>query len=392
MHFTDPFCYYQQFTVSQISQSKSRSSELLNLVFTKYPEVVTFTTPNRVCQLFERQFEYFSREICMKAVLMEGFGGVEVLRVGETERPAPGEGQVLLRVVATSINRPDLVQREGKYPPPPGDSLILGLEVAGTIDALGAGVAGWQVGERVMTLVGGGGCAEFAVAYAGHLMRIPENMNFEEAACVCESYITAFLNVFMIGEFKDGQSAILHGGGGGVNTAAIQLCRALAPSGKLIVTASPAKLERVREIGADFLINFHETPDFTDVVKEFTNKKGVDLILDHVGAKYLAPNMNSLGYKGKLVIIGVISGIKAELNLALLMVKRQQIIGSVLRSRPVAEKAEIVAEFVRRALPKFTDRSIVPIIEKVFSIDQVAEAHRMMEEDKHFGKIVLRIQ
>lgn len=328
----------------------------------------------------------------MKAVLMDAFGAVEVLRIGEAEKPEPAEGQVLVKVMATSINRPDLVQREGKYPPPAGDSVILGLEVAGVIEALGAGVSGWQVGERVMTLVGGGGYAEFAVAYAGHLMRIPESMSFEEAACVCESYITAFLNVFMIGEFKDSQTAILHGGGGGVNTAAIQLCRALTPASTLIVTASPAKMERVREIGADFLINFQETPDFTEVVKEFTNKKGVDLILDHVGAKYLAPNMNSLGYKGRLVIIGVISGIKAELNLALMMVKRQQIIGSVLRSRPVAEKTEIVAEFTRRALPKFADRSIVPIIEKVFGIDQVADAHRMMEEDKHFGKIVLRIQ
>jgi NADPH:quinone reductase-like Zn-dependent oxidoreductase len=243
-----------------------------------------------------------------------------------------------------------------------------------------------------MTLVGGGGYAEYAVAYACHLMRIPESMSFDEAACVCESYITAFLNVFMIGEFKESQTAILHGGGGGVNTAAIQLCRALTPASKLIVTASPAKIERVREIGADFLINFHETPDFTEVVKEYTNKQGVDVILDHVGAKYLAPNMNSLGYKGRLVIIGVVSGIKAELNLALMMVKRQQIIGSVLRSRPVAEKGEIIAEFTRRALPKFADRSIVPIIEKVFTIDQVADAHRMMEEDKHFGKIVLRIQ
>lgn len=328
----------------------------------------------------------------MKAVLMDAFGDVEVLRVGEAEKPNPVEGQVLVKVMATSINRPDLVQREGKYPPPAGDSVILGLEVAGVIDALGAGVTGWQVGDRVMTLVGGGGYAEFAVAYAGHLMRIPESMSFEEAACVCESYITAFLNVFMIGEFKDSQTAILHGGGGGVNTAAIQLCRALTPSSKLIVTSSPAKMERVREIGADFLINFQETPDFTEVVKEYTNKKGVDLILDHVGAKYLAPNMNSLGYKGRLVIIGVISGIKAELNLALMMVKRQQIIGSVLRSRPVVEKGEIVAEFTRRALPKFADRSIIPIIEKVFSIDQVRDAHRMMEEDRHFGKIVLRIQ
>jgi putative PIG3 family NAD(P)H quinone oxidoreductase len=328
----------------------------------------------------------------MKAVLMEGFGGVEVLKVGEAERPVAGEGQVLVKVFATTVNRPDLVQREGKYPPPPGDSEILGLEVAGVIEELGTNVVGWKVGDRVMSLVGGGGYAEYAVAYAAHLMAIPESMSFEEAACVCESYITAFLNVFMIGELKDGQTAILHGGGGGVNTAAIQLSKALTPATKLIVTAAPEKMERVKEIGADFLINFRETPDFTEVVKEYTAKKGVDLILDHVGAKYLAPNMNSLGYKGKLVVIGVTSGIKAELNLALMMVKRQQIIGSVLRSRPVPEKGEIVAEFTRRAIPKFADRTVVPIIEKVFTIDQVVDAHRMMEEDKHFGKIVLKIR
>jgi putative PIG3 family NAD(P)H quinone oxidoreductase len=327
----------------------------------------------------------------MKAVLLNGFGGLEVLTLGEVATPKSADNQVLIKVMATSINRPDLVQRAGKYPPPPGDSEILGLEVSGVIEELGPGVTGWQKGDRVISLVGGGGYAEYAVAYANHLMRIPDSMSYEEAACICESYITAFLNVFMIGEFRDGQTAILHGGGGGVNTAAIQLCKALAPTSTLIVTASPEKMERVREIGADFLINFRETPDFTEVVKEFTNKKGVDLILDHVGAKYLAPNMNSLAYKGKLVVIGVTSGIKAELNLALMMVKRQQIIGSVLRSRPVSEKGEIVAEFTRRALPKFADRTIVPIIEKVFSLDQVVEAHRMMEEDQHFGKIVLKI-
>ena len=327
----------------------------------------------------------------MKAVLLDGFGGREVLKVGDADKPAPKTGEVLVKVAATSINRPDLVQREGKYPPPPGDSEILGLEVAGTIAELGAGVSGWQVGDRVITLVGGGGYAAYAVAYASHLMRIPETMSFEEAACVCESYITAFLNVFMIGELRDGQTAILHGGGGGVNTAAIQLAKALTPNAKLIVTAHPSKIERVKKLGADLVIDYTTTPDFSEVVKEFTGKKGVDVILDHVGAKYLSPNMNSLGYKGKLVIIGVISGIKAELNLALMMVKRQCIIGSVLRSRPVAEKAEIVAEFTRRALPKFADRTIVPIIEKVFPLDQVAEAHRMMEEDKHFGKIVLKI-
>ncbi len=327
----------------------------------------------------------------MKAVLMEGFGGLEVLKVGEAERPKAGEGQVLVKVAATTINRPDLVQREGKYPPPPGDSEILGLEVAGVIAELGPGVSDWQVGDRVISLVGGGACAEFAVAYASHLMRIPESMSFAEAACVCESYITAFLNIFMIGGLKDGNTVLIHGGGGGVANAGIQLCRALTPNAKIIATAHPSKIERVKQLGADLVIDYTATPDFSEVVKEFTNKKGVDVILDHVGAKYLAPNMNALGYAGRLVIIGVISGIKAELNLALMMVKRQQIIGSVLRSRPVKDKAAIVVEFTKTALPKFADRTIVPIIEKQFPIEQVIEAHRMMEEDKHFGKIVLKI-
>jgi putative PIG3 family NAD(P)H quinone oxidoreductase len=327
----------------------------------------------------------------MKAVLLDGFGGLDVLKVGEIKKPSPAESQVLVKVMATAINRPDLVQREGKYPPPPGDSEILGLEVAGVIEEVGPGVPGWKAGDRVMSLVGGGGYAEYAVAYANHLMHIPDTMSFEEAACVCESYITAFLNIFVVGDFQDGQTAILHGGGGGVNTAGIQLCKALTPNAKLIVTSAPEKMDQVKKLGVDLVINFRETPDFTDTVKEYTKKKGVDLILDHVGAKYLAPNMNSLAYKGKLVIIGVISGIKAELNLALMMVKRQQIIGSVLRSRPVSEKEDIVAEFTRRALPKFADRTIVPIIHKTFSIDQIREAHKTMEEDIHFGKIVLKI-
>ena len=327
----------------------------------------------------------------MKAVVIDEFGGVDVLKVGEVEKPTPKDDEVLVKVIATSINRPDLVQRQGNYPPPPGDSEILGLEVAGTVAAVGRDVSNWKIGDRVMGLVGGGGYAEYAVAYSNHLMPIPESMSFEEAACVCESYITAFLNVFMLGDLQDGQTAILHGGGGGVNTAAVQLAKALTPNAKLIVTAHPSKIERVKKLGVDLVIDFTETPDFTDAVKDFTAKKGVNVILDHVGAKYLKPNMNSLGYTGKLVIIGIISGIKAELNLALMMVKRQQIIGSVLRSRPVAEKGDIITEFTRRALPKFADRSIVPIIEKVFTIDQIVAAHSMMEDDKHFGKIVLKI-
>ncbi|MEA3465232.1 MAG: NAD(P)H-quinone oxidoreductase [Thermodesulfobacteriota bacterium] len=327
----------------------------------------------------------------MKAVLLDEFGGLDVLKVGEIDKPSPKANEVLIKVAATSINRPDLVQRAGNYPAPAGDSEILGLEVSGVIAELGSDAKGWKVGDRVIALVGGGGYAEYAVAYDNHVMALPESMSFEEGACVCESYITAFLNVFMIGDLQDGQTAIFHGGGGGVNTAAIQLSKALTPNTKMVITASPEKMERVKELGADLVIDYTQTPDFSQNIKEFTNKKGVDVILDHVGAKYLGPNMKSLGYKGKLVIIGIISGIKAELNLALMMVKRQQIIGSVLRSRPIAEKGNIIAEFNRRAMPKFADRTIVPIIEKVFTIDEIVDAHRMMEEDKHFGKIVLKI-
>ena len=200
----------------------------------------------------------------MKAVLMEGFGGVDVLKVGEVPKPQPAAGQLLIRVMATSINRPDLVQRGGKYPPPPGESDILGLEVAGVIEDLGPGVVGWKKGDRVMSLVGGGGYAEFAVAYANHPMRIPDSMSFDEAACVCESYITAFLNVFILGELADDQIALLHGGGGGVNTAAVQLSKALVPATKLIVTASPEKMDRVKALGVDLVINYKETPDFSE--------------------------------------------------------------------------------------------------------------------------------
>lgn len=327
----------------------------------------------------------------MKAVLTSGFGGIDVLRVGEAERPRPAEGQVLVRVAATSINRPDLVQREGKYPPPPGDSEILGLEVAGTIEELGPGVSGWKPGERVMSLVGGGGYAEYAVAYASHLMRIPPSTSLEEAACVNESYVTAFLNLFLIGGLKDGDTVLIHGGGGGVANAGIQLCKALVPRARIVTTAHPSKIERVRKLGVDLAIDYTATPDFSEAVKDFTKKKGVDVILDHVGARYLQPNMGSLAYGGRLVIIGVVSGIKAELNIGLMMVKRQQITGSVLRSRPVNDKAAIVADFTRTALPRFADRTVVPMIEKVFPLDRVAEAHAMMEEDRHFGKIVLAI-
>jgi NADPH:quinone reductase len=327
----------------------------------------------------------------MRAVVLDGFGGVDVLKVREVERPRPGDGQVLVRVVATSVNRPDLVQREGKYPPPPGDSEILGLEVAGTVAELGRGVTGWKPGDQVLSLVGGGGYAEYAVAYADHLMRIPGSMSFEEAACVCESYITAYLNLFLIGGLRDGNAVLIHGGGGGVATAGIQICKALVPKARIFTTVHPRKAERVGALGVERVIDYTSTPDFADVVKELTGKSGVDVILDHVGGKYLQQNMSALAYGGRLVVIGVVGGTKAELNLAVMMVKRQQITGSVLRSRPVKDKAAIVDEFTRTVLPRFADRTIAPIVERVFPLDRVVDAHRMMESDEHFGKIVLRV-
>lgn len=326
----------------------------------------------------------------MKAVLLTAFGGPEVLRLGEVPRPVPGEGQVLIRVAATSVNRPDIVQREGKYPPPKGESEILGLEVAGILVEKGPGVTGWSTGDRVMSLVAGGGYAEYALAYADHLIPIPSSMSFDEAACICEAYITAYLNVFMLANLRDGDSVLLHGGGGGVNTAAIQLCKELAPSAKVLVTASPGKVERVYDLGADLVIDYR-SQDFAEEVARFTEKRGVDVVLDHIGGPYLKPNMKSLAVGGRLVIIGVMGGVAAELNLALMMVKRHQIIGSVLRSRSVAEKAAIVSSFTDRVLPLLADLRILPLIHEVYGLDRVAEAHRAMESGAHFGKIVLSV-
>jgi putative PIG3 family NAD(P)H quinone oxidoreductase len=321
---------------------------------------------------------------------MDGFGGPEVLKLGEVDRPVPGAGQVLVRVAATSVNRADTVQRMGNYPAPPGDSEILGLEAAGVVEEVGPDVSGFGTGDRVMTLVGGGGYAEYAVAYASHLMPIPSNLSFEQAAAISEVYITAYLNVFMLGGLRDGETVLLHGGGGGVNTAGIQLAKALRSGARVFVTASSGKLDRVRELGADLVIDYR-AESFAEAVREHTSKRGVDVILDHIGAPYLAPNLECLARGGRLVLIGVMKGAKAELNLATLMVKRQHIIGSVLRSRPVDEKAAITAEFTKTVLPLFADGTIEPLIHTVLPLSDAAEAHRMMEASEHFGKVILAV-
>jgi NADPH2:quinone reductase len=327
----------------------------------------------------------------MKAVVMRGFGGPEVMEIAEVTTPEPGPNQVRVRVLATSVNRADIIQRQGHYPPPPGESDILGLEVAGRIDTLGSCVSDWDPGDRVMGLVAGGGYAEYALVYADHLIRIPETMNLTTAACVSETFITAYLNVFMIGDFHSGQSVLLHGGGGGVNTAALQLCRVLVPDGKIIVTASAGKLERVMGLGADLVIDY-KAQDFEAEVRAFTRNHGVDLILDHIGADYLKANLKSLAIGGRLVIIGVMGGAAAQVNLAHLLVKRQQIIGSVIRSRSIEEKAAITAAFKENVLPLLSGRRIEPLIHRIYPIESVRDAHGEMESSRHFGKIVLAVQ
>ena len=326
----------------------------------------------------------------MKAILQTEFGGADTLHIGETETPKPGEGQVRIKVVATTVNRADCVQRMGNYHQPPGDSDILGLEVAGTVDALGPGVAGLEVGDRVMSLVGGGGYAEYAVAYASHVMRIPDRLDFHQAACVCETYITAYLNIFMVAGLKDGETVLVHGGGGGVNTSAIQLCKALTPNGTVIITASTGKVERVRALGADRVIDYRKE-DFVEGVAAATGKRGADVILDHLGGLYLKRNLRSLALGGRLVIIGLMGGAKSEINLGPLMVRRQRVIGSVLRSRPVDEKAVITKEFNETVVPMFADGRIEPLIHRVLPLEDAAAAHRVMESSAHFGKIVLEV-
>ncbi len=326
----------------------------------------------------------------MKVILKDGDGGPEVLKPGTAPDPTPGVGRILIRVHATSVNRPDIVQRQGNYPPPPGESPILGLEAAGTVEAVGPGVTGFTPGERVFALLGGGGYAELAVAHASHVMRIPPNLSFEQAACICETYLTAYMNVFLYARLADGETVLLHGGGGGVTTAAMQLVKALRPRARVLVTASTAKVERVKALGADVVIDY-KTEDFAEAVLRHTEKRGVDVILDHLGGSYLAQNVKALATGGRLALIGVMGGRKGELDLGRVLTQRLAIMGSTLRPRPVEDKAAIIRQFEAEAMPHFVSGRIVPLIHHIYPLDQAAAAHRAMEASEHFGKLVLRV-
>ncbi|MEN8181826.1 MAG: NAD(P)H-quinone oxidoreductase [Myxococcota bacterium] len=325
----------------------------------------------------------------MKAVLQSGPGDESVLSVGEAPEPELGPGDLRLQVAACAVNRADLMQRQGLYPPPPGASPLLGLECAGEVIEVGDEVEGWSPGARAMALLAGGGYAEQVVTPAGCALPVPAALTLEEAAALPEVFLTVFLNVFQLGGLPDGGTALVHGGGSGIGTAAIALVKAAGAS--IIVTAGSAnKCERCRALGADLAVDY-EREDFVQACRDFTAGRGVDVVLDSIGAPYLERNLGSLTVGGRLVLIGLMGGARAEINLGSLLAKRLQVVGSTLRARPVAEKALLVSAFWDRFGGAIEKGELKPVVDRVLPLEEVAEAHRLMKASEHFGKIVLRV-
>jgi tumor protein p53-inducible protein 3 len=301
------------------------------------------------------------------------------LALADVAAPALGPGDLRIRVHATAVNRADLLQRAGKYPPPPGASEILGLECSGLVAEVGASVRGWTVGERVMALLPGGGYAEEVIVYAGSAMRVPDTLTDEEAAAVPEASLTAFLNLFLLARLREGESVLIHGGGSGVGTAATTMAK-LAGARVLVTAGSAEKCAQCLAHGADVAINYREE-DFVE------RARGVNVILDHIGARYLSRNLEALATDGRIVIIGSMGGQRtAEVDVVQILGKRAQVLGSTLRSRSVADKAAIVSAFVDR----FASR-VRPVVHTVLPLERADEAHRLMESSAHFGKIVLTV-
>ncbi len=320
---------------------------------------------------------------------METPGDPEVMHLGEVADPVPGPGEVLIRAHATAVNRADTLQRRGLYPPPPGASPILGMEVAGEVEALGEGVEGWRPGDRVMALLSGGGYAERVVAPAGQLMPVPAGLSWAEAAAIPEVFLTAHDNLFTHGRLAAGETVLIHGGGGGVGTAAIQLAHR-AGARVLVTAGSSQKLEFSSRLGADAGIN-HREEDFPARVRELTAGRGVDLILDVMGASYLARNLDALAIEGRLVVIGLQGGATAEIDLNQMLRRRLSVIATTLRGRPAEQKAGIVRRFVEEALPGFEDGTLRPVVDRVLPLAEAPEAHRAMEAGENVGKLVLTV-
>ncbi len=325
----------------------------------------------------------------MKAIVLDKPGDESVLKMGEVADPVPGPGQLLIRVRCASLNRADLLQREGRYPPPPGASEILGLDCAGEVAALGPGVGGFKLGERVMALLPGGGYAEKAVAHVGSVMRVPQALSDAEAAAIPEVYLTAFLNLFLVGAIKPRDSALVHGGGSGVGTAAIQLLKE-ARARSIVTAGTEAKCARCVEFGADVAINYAAGP-FAPKVLEATGGRGVAVILDIVGAPYLEQNLEALAQGGRLVLVSLLKGARGEIDLSRVQRRHARIIGSTLRSRAAEEKAEIVAAFINRFGGALEAGRLRPAIHRVMPLAEAPTAHRMMQASEHFGKIVLQM-
>jgi putative PIG3 family NAD(P)H quinone oxidoreductase len=321
------------------------------------------------------------------AIEIQQPGGPDVLVPAERPVPSPAAGEVLIRVAAAGVNRPDVFQRLGRYPPPPGASDIPGLEIAGTIERAGAGVDGWRVGDTVCALVAGGGYAEYCTAPVPQCLPAPRGLELTSAAAIPETFFTVWTNVFERGRLQSGESLLVHGGASGIGTTAIQLAR--ARGARVFATAgSTEKCAACERLGAERAINYRQE-DFAAVVRELTGGRGVDVVLDMVGGEYFARNIESLATEGRLVEIATLHGVKAELNIQAIMQRRLTITGSTLRARPIAEKGAIAAAVKQHVWPLVESGAVRPIVHATFPLRDAAEAHRVMEADTHIGKLIL---
>ncbi|MFH9420346.1 NAD(P)H-quinone oxidoreductase [Streptomyces sp. NPDC017529] len=325
----------------------------------------------------------------MRAITIPEPGGPDALVWAEVPDPQPAEGEVLVEVAATAVNRADLLQRQGFYDPPPGASPYPGLECAGRISALGPGVSGWSVGDEVCALLSGGGYAEQVAVPAGQLLPVPKGLDAAAAAALPEVTCTVWSNVFMIAHLRPGETLLVHGGSSGIGTMAIQLAKAVGA--RVAVTAGSAdKLARCAELGADILVNYRDQ-DFVEEVRKATDGKGADVILDIMGAKYLDPNVKALATNGRLAIIGLQGGAKGELNLGALLTKRGAVTATSLRGRPLAEKAAIVAAVREHVWPLIENGQVRPIVDRTLPMQEAPEAHRVVDASSHVGKVVLTL-
>ena len=325
----------------------------------------------------------------MKAITLPQPGGPEALVLDDVPDPMPRPGEVVVEVVAAGVNRADVMQRQGHYDPPPGSSAYPGLEVSGRIAQLGDGVDGWSVGDEVCALLTGGGYAEKVTVPAGQLLPVPAGVSLEDAAALPEVACTVWSNIFMTANIQPGEVLLVHGGGSGIGTMAVQLGREVGA--RVAVTAgSPEKLEVCRELGASILVNYR-TEDFEAVVREATDGHGADVILDTIGAKYLARNVGLLAVNGRLVVIGLQGGRTAEINLGAMLAKRCALVATTLRARPAAEKAVIVAAVREHVWPLIESGRVRPIVHASYPLGDAAGAHREMEASTHVGKLLLRV-